>query len=128
MVSHNMLNLKFRAGQSVFSDVICADGEKPAVYAADVYCLCAGLRVLKYNISKGANTIRRLMERWVPASSHDAAAYVEVVATGAGVSPDTRLAFSDALRMCHIIRSIAKKESGVEVSDRLLATAYAMVK
>ena len=77
-----------------------------------------GLRAMMIDvigdIGKGKNTLRKLITEYAPAFENDTKAYVNAVAKGVGISPDTVIKEVDFLFIHKLSRAIITHENGVK--------------
>lgn len=59
------------------------------------------------------DTIRKMIERWAPENENNTAAYVSLVSSYAGISPDDQISF-DREQMIRIVAGMSKVENGRE--------------
>lgn len=91
-----------------------------------------GTRALFLNmntqITRGHNTISKLINVWAPPSENDTKQYIYNVCKGANVSEDTLLTnIIDDKDLCvEIARQIAIAEDGIKLTDECLQTSYDM--
>lgn len=68
---------------------------------------------------RGADTPRRIVERWAPpADGNDTEAYLQRVTTLSGLHPDDRLSSDDETRLTALVKAMSRVENGRPAEDR----------
>jgi hypothetical protein len=84
-----------------------------------------GIRAMHVNLNTyftkyGLNTVSGIIQKWAPASDHNAtASYIAFVANSMGVDPNAQLDLSDLTTMTALVHAIIMRENG---SDPYLST------
>lgn len=124
--NHNPLNI--RKGNNWQGECSGADKEFET-FINDAYGLRAGFRVLQHYIKEHkCDTIAKIITRWAPPTENSTNTYIDTVSQRCGIPSYERIVYSDAYRMCQVVKAMCYVESGYEPSDRLLSTAYEMAK
>lgn len=71
-----------------------------------------------------ANTIRKIINRWAPASENNTMKYIEIVAKRSGLNPDELIAYRDKPRMLALVEAMCFVECGQPISKEILSSAY----
>lgn len=74
------------------------------------YGIRAMLRDLTNDISKGKNTIRKLISEYAPPSENDTQKYIDAVSKAVGLKPDQKIQIVDSNFYLVIARAIIKHE------------------
>ncbi|CAD0006566.1 hypothetical protein [Flavobacterium salmonis] len=74
------------------------------------YGIRAMLRDLTNDISKGKNTIRKLITEYAPPSENDTQKYIDVISKSVGLTPDQKIQIVDSKFYLVIARAIIKRE------------------
>lgn len=107
--------------------------ESFCVFESMTFGLRAGMKLLK-NYITGNNatmvkydTIRRIVFRWAPPTENATLKYVDYIYQTTKIHPDERLWWSHKDRIKAIARAMCFVESGYNVDDELLESAYHLV-
>jgi len=118
--NHNPANLRY-VESIQWDGQTGADADGYAQFTDDMHGLRAAFINLHTGFTRGADTVRKAIARWAPASENPTQAYVTFVARRLGVSPDQRLTFAAiALPM---MRAIVAFENGRDPYPADLYTA-----
>lgn len=71
-----------------------------------------------------ANTIRKIINRWAPASENNTQAYIDLVAKRSGLNPDELIAFRDKPRMLAVVEAMCFVECGQAIDKEIISSAY----
>ena len=71
-----------------------------------------------------ANTIRKIINRWAPASENNTLKYIETVAKRSGLNPDELIAFRDKPRMLAVVEAMCFVECGQAIDKDIISSAY----
>lgn len=71
-----------------------------------------------------ANTIRKIINRWAPASENNTMKYIELVAKRSGLNPDELIAYRDKPRMLAIVEAMCFVECGQAIDKEIISSAY----
>lgn len=90
--------------------------------------LRAGFIIMRryLNMRPPVNTVRKIIQRWAPASENDTERYVAFVCRKAVLSPDTPIKFAEKNVVCRLVWAMCWMECGCEVSFGRIENAYAM--
>jgi hypothetical protein len=72
--------------------------------------------LLNYQRLYRLNTVRKIIGRWAPENENDTRAYVNNVARGIGVEPDTLIDLRNRQTLCAFAAAISKQENGVSAN------------
>lgn len=73
--------------------------------------------LLKEYISKGYNTIEKIISRYAPSSENNTNAYVNTVVKRSGVQKDAKIAGSDLVTLTKIVSAISYVENGIPANE-----------
>lgn len=71
-----------------------------------------------------ANTIRKIINRWAPASENNTLKYIETVAKRSGLNPDELIAYRDKPRMLAVVEAMCFVECGQPIDKEIISSAY----
>ena len=71
-----------------------------------------------------ANTIRKIINRWAPASENDTLKYIKLVAKRSGLNPDELIAYRDKPRMLAVVEAMCFVECGQAIDKDIISSAY----
>lgn len=71
-----------------------------------------------------ANTIRKIINRWAPASENNTLKYIETVARRSGLNPDELIAYRDKPRMLAVVEAMCFVECGQAIDKEIISSAY----
>lgn len=71
-----------------------------------------------------ANTIRKIINRWAPASENDTLRYIDLVAKRSGLNPDELIAYRDKPRMLAVVEAMCFVECGQPIDKEIISSAY----
>ena len=71
-----------------------------------------------------ANTIRKIINRWAPASENNTLKYIETVARRSGLNPDELIAYRDKPRMLAVVEAMCFVECGQPIDKDIISSAY----
>lgn len=71
-----------------------------------------------------ANTIRKIINRWAPASENNTLKYIETVAKRSGLNPDELIAYRDKIRMLAVVEAMCFVECGQAIDKEIISSAY----
>lgn len=71
-----------------------------------------------------ANTIRKIINRWAPASENDTLRYIDLVAKRSGLNPDELIAYRDKPRMLAVVEAMCFVECGQAIDKEIISSAY----
>lgn len=92
-----------------------------ATFREPLYGLRAMAKVLlAYSTIHGRRTVRRIVERWAPASENDTAVYTAMVAKALRVDPDAPLDLTNDQTLSDLMRAMIRHECGVQPYDPAL--------
>ena len=73
--------------------------------------------LLKEYISKGYNTIDKIIGRYAPTSENNTNAYVTTVTKRTGVAPDAKISQSDLVTLTKLVSAISFVENGIAANE-----------
>lgn len=71
-----------------------------------------------------ANTIRKIINRWAPASENNTLKYIDTVAKRSGLNPDELIAYRDKPRMLAVVEAMCFVECGQAIDKDIISSAY----
>ena len=71
-----------------------------------------------------ANTIRKIINRWAPASENNTLRYIDLVAKRSGLNPDELIAYRDKPRMLAVVEAMCFVECGQAIDKDIISSAY----
>lgn len=110
--NNNPLNI--RKGTSNWAGRVLPGADKSFEQFENMgYGFRAGLKTLRTYISKGYNTIEKMISRWAPESDgNNTASYIEHVAKRAGIAKDRVIGRNDREALVSIAYAMAISENG----------------
>ena len=75
-----------------------------------------------------ANTIRKIITRWAPASENNTARYIDVVAKRTGLNPDELIAFKDKAKVLELVEAMCFVECGQPIDKEILSSVYDLIR
>lgn len=73
--------------------------------------------LLKEYISKGYNTIDKIINRYAPSSENNTNAYISTVCKRSGIVKDAKIAASDLVTLSKIVSAISFVENGISANE-----------
>lgn len=125
--NNNPLNI--RHGKSQWEGMSERQRDKKFVeFTCRVYGYRAGFVLLRNYISKGCNTIGKIIARWAPSSDgNNTQSYIDFVSRTTRIHPSHVLEFEDRDALISIVQSMAQIESGIVEDKALIEEGYKMV-
>ncbi|MDO4727088.1 MAG: structural protein P5 [Porphyromonadaceae bacterium] len=77
-------------------------------------------------ISRGHNTIEKIIKRWAPPSENNTASYIVHVAQRTGIGKDRVISLTDYVALKEITKAISRIENGVSAVDRDVEAGFAL--
>lgn len=99
------------------------------VFTSDIYGLRAGFRIIRNYVKRTLSlTLAQMVVRWAPPNENDTKYYIQFLSNCLGVPSDIILLheLNNESFMVHLLRCMAKMESGVWLSQDLVTAAYYM--
>lgn len=124
--NHNPLNIRKTKDKWVG---LAKEQTDPAffVFTSDLYGLRAAFRIIRNYVKRTpALTLAGMITRWAPPNENSTKTYIQFVSNCLGL-PDCqqiRYIFDNERMMVHLIRFMAKLESGVWLDEDLVTQAY----
>lgn len=75
-----------------------------------------------------ANTIRKIITRWAPASENNTAKYIDVVSKRSGLHPDELIAFKDKAKVLALVEAMCFVECGQPIDKEILSSVYDLIR
>lgn len=114
--NNNPLNIVYSAKNDWAGQIVPSTDSRFAQFVNMAYGYRAAFRTLRtYINSYGANTLRKIIERWAPPSENDTNSYLTTVANYSGVVPDATLSETDT-RLKKVVEAMSIVENGSSVS------------
>ena len=123
--NNNPLNLRRTAikWNGERSEVIDNEFEE---FETMAYGLRAGLVNMRTQMSKGFDSLEKLIGRWAPPTENNTSNYVRIVSEKSGYSPTHILAFEKD-EMKPVVSAMVKIESGMNLTDQLYEEAWELI-
>lgn len=97
------------------------------VFISIRYGLRAAFIILRRYIRKyNRNTIRKIINAWAPSNENNTEKYISFVASQTKIDADAVLDFDEKLKICIIVRAMARMESGIDIPLKELEISYEM--
>ena len=98
-------------------------------FKSRVYGYRAAFVLLRNYITKGKDTIGKIIAKWAPSSDgNNTQSYINYVSSTTGISASHTLRWEDKDDLVEIVRSMAHMESGIIESKELISKAYDLAK
>lgn len=121
--NNNPLNI--RIGNSWLGEVTNPTDDEFEQYVHVCYGLRAGFILLKRYINRyKLNTIEKIISRWAPGNENNTRSYINQVARGMNIDPDTPLLYEDKNRMCALVYEMVYVENGQHIQMSEIVAAY----
>ncbi len=96
-------------------------------FKSRVYGYRAAFKILHTYITKGKDTIRKIIAKWAPSSDrNNTQSYINYVSSTTGINASHALRWEDKDDLVEIVRSMAHMESGIIEDKKLIEEAYEM--
>ena len=124
--NNNPLNI--RHGKSLWVGMREKQTDKSFVqFKSRVYGYRAAFVLLRNYITKGKDTIGKIIAKWAPSSDgNNTQSYINYVSSTTGISASHTLRWEDKDDLVEIVRSMAHMESGIIEDKVLIEQAYEM--
>lgn len=118
--------LNIRHSQSKWQGMREKQTDKQFVqFTKRVYGYRAAFVLLRNYISKGKDTIGKIIAKWAPYSDgNNTRSYINYVSRSTGIDLNKRLRFEDKDNLVKIVQSMAHMESGIIEDKALIEEAY----
>lgn len=121
--NNNPLNI--RIGNTWLGEVTNPTDNEFEQFVHVCYGLRAGFILLKRYINRyKLNTIEKIISRWAPHKENNTRSYINQVAKGMNVTPDTPLLYEDKNRMCALVYEMVYVENGQHIQMSEIVAAY----
>lgn len=121
--NNNPLNI--RIGNTWLGEVTNPTDDEFEQFVHVCYGLRAGFILLKRYINRyKLNTIEKIISRWAPHNENNTRSYINQVARGMNITPDTPLLYEDKNRMCALVYEIVYVENGQHIQMSEIVAAY----
>lgn len=121
--NNNPLNI--RIGNTWLGEVKNPTDNEFEQFVHICYGLRAGFILLKRYINRyKLNTIEKIISRWAPHNENNTRSYINQVARGMNIDPDTPLLYEDKNRMCALVYEMVYVENGQHIQMSEIVTAY----
>lgn len=121
--NNNPLNI--RIGNSWLGEVKNPTDNEFEQFVHVCYGLRAGFILLKRYIDRyKLNTIEKIISRWAPHNENNTRSYINQVARGMNITPDTPLLYEDKNRMCALVYEMVYVENGQHIQMSEIVAAY----
>ncbi len=100
-----------------------------AVFGSMEEGIAALVRQIGLYVSRGRNTIRKILEVYAPSSENNTGAYIAAVSKALGIGPDDALDPENASQVMGLVRAITDHENGRgHVTDAQIVSGYRLSK
>lgn len=121
--NNNPLNI--RIGNTWLGEVTNPTDNEFEQFVHVCYGLRAGFILLKRYINRyKLNTIEKIISRWAPHNENNTRSYINQVAKGMNINPDTPLIYEDKNRMCALVYEMIYVENGQHIQMSEIVAAY----
>lgn len=121
--NNNPLNI--RIGNTWLGEVKNPTDNEFEQFVHVCYGLRAGFILLKRYINRyKLNTIEKIISRWAPHNENNTRSYINQVARGMNIDPDTPLLYEDKNRMCALVYEMVYVENGQHIQISEIVAAY----
>lgn len=121
--NNNPLNI--RIGNTWLGEVTNPTDNEFEQFVHVCYGLRAGFILLKRYINRyKLNTIEKIISRWAPHDENNTRSYINQVARGMNIDPDTPLLYEDKNRMCALVYEMVYVENGQHIQMSEIVAAY----
>lgn len=121
--NNNPLNIKI--GNTWLGEVTNPTDNEFEQFVHVCYGLRAGFILLKRYINRyKLNTIEKIISRWAPHNENNTRSYINQVARGMNITPDTPLLYEDKNRMCALVYEMVYVENGQHIQMSEIVAAY----
>lgn len=121
--NNNPLNI--RIGNTWLGEVTNPTDNEFEQFVHVCYGLRAGFILLKRYINRyKLNTIEKIISRWAPHNENNTRSYINQVARGMNIDPDTPLLYEDKNRMCALVYEMVYVENGQHIQISEIVAAY----
>lgn len=121
--NNNPLNI--RIGNSWLGEVKNPTDNEFEQFVHVCYGLRAGFILLKRYINRyKLNTIEKIISRWAPHNENNTHSYINQVARGMNIDPDTPLLYEDQNTMCALVYEMVYVENGQHIQMSEIVAAY----
>ena len=120
--------LNIRHGKSQWVGMREKQTDKSFVqFKSRVYGYRAAFVLLRNYITKGKDTIGKIIAKWAPSSDgNNTQSYINYVSKTTGINASHALKFEDKDDLVEIVRSMAHMESGIVEDRKVIEEAYEM--
>lgn len=121
--NNNPLNI--RIGNTWLGEVTNPADNEFEQFVHVCYGLRAGFILLKRYINRyKLNTIEKIISRWAPHNENNTHSYINQVARGINIDPDTPLLYEDQNTMCALVYEMVYVENGQHIQMSEIVAAY----
>lgn len=121
--NNNPLNI--RIGNSWIGEVKNPTDNEFEQFVHVCYGLRAGFILLKRYINRyKLNTIKKIISRWAPGNENNTRSYINQVARGMNIEPDTPLLYEDQDTICTLVYEMVYVENGQHIKMAEIVAAY----
>lgn len=121
--NNNPLNI--RIGNAWLGEVTHPTDNEFEQFVHISFGLRAGFILLKRYINRyKLNTIEKIISRWAPHNENNTRSYINQVARGMNIDPDTPLLYEDKNRMCALVYEMIYVENGQHIQMSEIVAAY----
>lgn len=121
--NNNPLNI--RIGNTWLGEVKNPTDNEFEQFVHVCYGLRAGFILLKRYINRyKLNTIKKIISRWAPHNENNTRSYINQVAKGMNIDPDTPLLYEDQNTICNLVYEMVYVENGQHIQMSEIVAAY----
>lgn len=121
--NNNPLNI--RIGNTWLGEVTNPTDNEFEQFVHVCYGLRAGFILLKRYINRyKLNTIEKIISRWAPQNENNTRSYINQVARGMNIDPDTPLLYEDQNTICTLVYEMVYVENGQHIKMAEIVAAY----
>lgn len=121
--NNNPLNI--RIGNTWLGEVTNPTDDEFEQFVHVCYGIRAGFILLKRYINRyKLNTIEKIISRWAPGNENNTHSYINQVARGMNIAPNTPLHYEDKDRMCALVYEMVYVENGQHIQMSEIVAAY----
>lgn len=121
--NNNPLNI--RVGNTWLGEVTNPTDDEFEQFVHVCYGLRAGFILLKRYINRyKLNTIEKIISRWAPHNENNTRSYINQVARGMNITPDTPLLYEDKNTICALVYEMIYVENGQHIQMSEIVAAY----
>lgn len=123
--NNNPLNLRISANKWL-GKVSPSQDKEFETFETWVLGLRAGLINIRTHVSRGVNTIDKLINVWAPSNENDTENYIQFVSDQSGILRNSPIGFEiETIRA--VVKAMVKIESGKDLTDKEFMNAWSLL-